>query len=47
VPVLALVSSEENAAKLEEVRADHIIAPALLGATAILQALQPTASSRA
>lgn len=41
VPVLALVSSEENAAKLEEVHADHIIAPALLGATAILDALRP------
>ena len=44
VPVLALVSTEENAAKLEEVRADHIIAPALLGATEVLKALPPGVS---
>jgi voltage-gated potassium channel len=42
VPVLALVSTEENVAKLEEVRADHIIAPALLGATEVLKVLPPS-----
>ncbi len=36
VPVVATVSSQENEAKLREVRADHIISPALLSASAIL-----------
>lgn len=45
VPVLAMVSSEENAAKLVEVHADHIISPALLGAKEILRALEPSRGS--
>jgi voltage-gated potassium channel len=47
VPVLALVSTEENVAKLEEVQADHIIAPALLGATEVLKVLPPSIAGRA
>ena len=39
VPVFATVSSEENVEKLKEVRADHIISPALLSADAILRGL--------
>lgn len=47
VPVLAMVSSEENATKLEEVHADHIISPAVLGATEFLKALGPRSSGSA
>jgi voltage-gated potassium channel len=36
VPVVVTVSSQENEAKLKDVRADHIISPALLSASAIL-----------
>lgn len=39
VPVFATVSSQENLEKLREVRADHIISPALLSADAILKSL--------
>lgn len=39
VPVFATVSSQENLEKLREVRADHIISPALLSAEAILKGL--------
>ena len=39
VPVFATVSSQENLEKLREVRADHIISPALLSADAILKGL--------
>ncbi len=39
VPVYATVSSQENLEKLREVKADHIISPALLSAEAILQGL--------
>jgi voltage-gated potassium channel len=39
VPVYATVSSQENLEKLREVRADHIISPALLSADAILKGL--------
>ena len=39
VPVFVTVSSQENADKLKEVRADHIISPALLSADAILRDL--------
>ena len=39
VPVYATVSSQENVEKLEEVKADHIISPALLSADAILKGL--------
>ncbi len=39
VPVFATVSSQENADKLKEVKADHIISPALLSADAILKGL--------
>src|SRR2546427_145421 len=41
VPVIATVSSEENKEKLDEVGADTIISPALLSASAIVDALQP------
>lgn len=41
VPVFATVSSQENLEKLREVRADHIISPALLSADAILKGLGP------
>ncbi len=46
VPVYATVSSQENLEKLREVKADHIISPALLSAEAILNGLS-TASSGA
>ncbi len=39
VPVFATVSSQENLEKLREVKADHIISPALLSAEAILKGL--------
>ena len=39
VPVYATVSSQENLEKLREVKADHIISPALLSADAILKGL--------
>ena len=39
VPVFATVSSQENVEKMREVKADHIISPALLTADAILQRL--------
>ncbi len=39
VPVFATVSSQENLDKLREVKADHIISPALLSAEAILKGL--------
>jgi voltage-gated potassium channel len=39
VPVYATVSSQENLEKLREVKADHIISPALLSAEAILKSL--------
>ena len=39
VPVFATVSSQENLEKLSEVKADHIISPALLSAEAILKGL--------
>jgi voltage-gated potassium channel len=39
VPVFATVSSQENLEKLREVKADHIISPALLSANAILKDL--------
>ncbi len=39
VPVFATVSSQENLEKLREVKADHIISPALLSAGAILKDL--------
>lgn len=38
-PVFVTVSSQENADKLREVKADHIISPALLSADAILKGL--------
>ncbi len=41
VPVFATVSSQENVEKLREVKADHIISPALLSADAILKGLSP------
>ena len=44
VPVYATVSSQENQEKLREVRADHIISPALLSAEAILKSLSSPAS---
>ncbi len=44
VPVFATVSSQENLEKLREVRADHIISPALLSADAILKGLSPGAA---
>ncbi len=40
VPVIATVSSEENKEKLNEVGADTIISPALLSASAIVDALR-------
>ena len=39
VPVFATVSSQENVEKMKEVKADHIISPALLSADAILKGL--------
>ena len=39
VPVFVTVSSQENVDKLKEVKADHIISPALLSADAILKGL--------
>jgi len=39
VPVFATVSSQENLEKMREVKADHIISPALLSADAILKRL--------
>ena len=39
IPVFATVSSQENLEKLREVKADHIISPALLSAEAILKSL--------
>jgi len=39
VPVFATVSSQENLEKMREVKADHIISPALLSADAILKGL--------
>ncbi len=39
VPVFATVSSQENVEKLRQVKADHIISPALLSADAILKGL--------
>lgn len=47
VPVFATVSSQENLEKLREVKADHIISPALLSADAILRGLSAPASSGA
>ncbi len=47
VPVYATVSSQENLEKLREVKADHIISPALLSAEAILKSLPGTTSSAA
>jgi voltage-gated potassium channel len=47
VPVYATVSSQENLEKLREVRADHIISPALLSADAILKGLAGSASGGA
>lgn len=44
VPVFATVSSQENLEKLREVKADHIISPALLSADAILKGLGTFAS---
>ncbi len=44
VPVFATASSQENLEKLREVRADHIISPAMLSADAILKALGSAAS---
>ncbi len=44
IPVFVTVSSQENADKLKEVRADHIISPALLSADAILKGLSPGAA---
>ncbi len=41
VLVIATVSSQENLQKLKEVRADHIISPAMLSADAILDSLSP------
>ncbi len=45
VPVYATVSSQENVEKLREVRADHIISPALLSAEAILKGLGTSSPS--
>lgn len=45
VPVYATVSSQENLEKLREVKADHIISPALLSAEAILKGLSHPPSS--
>ena len=47
VPVFATVSSQENLDKLREVKADHIISPALLSAEAILKSLSGSAQSAA
>ncbi|HII40530.1 MAG TPA: hypothetical protein HA326_04855 [Thermoplasmata archaeon] len=47
VPVYATVSSQENLEKLREVKADHIISPALLSAEAILKSLAAAPSSAA
>jgi len=47
VPVFATVSSQENLEKLREVKADHIISPALLSAEAILKDLSGTPPSAA
>ena len=44
VPVFATVSSQENLEKLREVKADHIISPALLSADAILKGLATSTS---
>ncbi len=44
VPVFATASSQENLEKLREVKADHIISPAMLSADAILKALGSAAS---
>ena len=45
VPVFATASSQENLEKLREVKADHIISPALLSADAILKGLGARAPS--
>ncbi len=42
VPVIATVSSQENLQKLKDVRADHIISPAILSADAIVGSLGPS-----
>ncbi len=47
VPVFATVSSQENLEKMREVKADHIISPALLSADAILKGLASTGAPSA
>ena len=47
VPVFATVTSQENMEKLQEVKADRIISPALLSAEAILKGLPPVGGNLA